>query len=103
MKRRIKKWQDAFESDAVTLEEFRGHLKELQQKRQCLESQLADLRPASPTLSSQSLTEEEIIEQLKDFRRLWALADDNDKRRLVLSFIQRVTVTRDGNINIQWL
>ncbi|MDR3591927.1 MAG: recombinase family protein [Negativicutes bacterium] len=102
-RRRITKWQHAFEQDAITLEEFRDRLKELQTKRQQLEDQLENRQPIATVPVDHTPGEEELIEQLNDFRRLWTLADATDRRRLVLSFIKKVHVDRDGSTRIEWL
>lgn len=101
--RLIKKWQDAFESDLLPLNEFSDHLKNLQSKKLELENRLREIRHTAATCQIASSEPQEIIEELKDFSGIWAIADYNDRRRLILSCIRRVEVDRNENINILWL
>lgn len=102
VKKQIKKWQGAFESDAILLDDFCERVKELKEKRLYLERQIVTYTQELARQASTLLTPGELVEQVKHLPELWAIASSEEKRRIVLDIVRRILVYKDGTVNIEF-
>ncbi len=95
----IKKYQDAFESsDDMDMAEFRERVKELRERRQYLEAFITENQQKpekKAAISRHSLS------LLKNLPTAWNLSNDEEKQKLIYDIIKKVTVFRDGSIDLE--
>jgi hypothetical protein len=51
--------------------------------------------------SATLLTPDELVERLKDLSSVWAIANTEEKRCIVLDIVNRIVVYKDGTVNME--
>lgn len=101
--KRIKKWQDAFETDAVELDEFRSRVRELKERRLYLENIISGHHEQSERKNDIYAASQHFMEQLKDFPTVWSLATSEEQQKILADLLTKVTVYQDGRIELSFM
>ena len=81
VKRRRKKWQEAFAGEAISLDELRAHMDEEKAKEELIRSKLE----AAPDISIRP--RDEMLKLIESFRNLWYEIDDNMAKKKFIQFM----------------
>ena len=96
IKKRRKKWQEAFAVDAITLQELIERTQEDRAREENLKKELEEISKIVP-VDPPRISREEFRELVKQIDQVWAMATPAEKKELVQSIFQRIEVTKDGN------
>lgn len=91
------KWYNAFENDLLTYDEFSDRIKKLHDRRNYLEKQLKISEANSQT---PAIEKTEVINLLKNFRKIWGFADPMEQRQIITNLIDSVRVSKNNEIEI---
>lgn len=94
--KKIKKWQDAFETEGVELAEFRERVRELRERRQYLETVISE----GQQQVKKRVVPRHTVQMLRQFPTLWNRATDEEKQSLLVNIIKKITVYKDGSIDL---
>lgn len=101
-KRRIKKWQLAFESDEIDLGEMRERVTELKERRIYLEKEIDKINHAAAVIEQAELSLDDMELRMGNFRFMWDKATQEERRSMVLETVDKIRLNRDGETIIEW-
>lgn len=96
IKKRRKKWQEAFAADAISLQDLIDRTQEDRAREERLKEELMEISKVVP-IDPPRISKEEFRELVQQIDRVWAMATPAEKKELVQSIFQRIEVTKDGN------
>jgi site-specific DNA recombinase len=102
-KKGLKKWQDAYIAEAISIDEFRELTKDLKEKRLFLEGKIMEY---NELLSNETETESKIeivLERVFNLKNSWPEMSQEEKRQTVLSIITKVILFKDKFIDLYFL
>lgn len=100
IKKRIKRWHSAFELESIEIDEMRERTNELKERRMVLENELISLQSIHDAQIAATINMDELIAEMKHFRKNWELADHEERRILLSTVIDKVLVDRNGEVKI---
>lgn len=103
IQRRIKKWQDAYETDAIDLEEMKERTSELKERRTILQGQIDEYNNLLNSRQETEISIEKLITTMADFETVWDNATPEERRQLLLLVVERVELFKDGNVKIKFM
>ena len=80
----------------------RGHLEKLEREKTELERKLADRQHQLAQATQARPTKDQLIEVARDFDEVWSGTAIAEKKRLVKMFVEKITVFKDGRIEVWW-
>jgi site-specific DNA recombinase len=90
IKKRRRKWQDAYANDVITLDELKERNKEEKAKEEMI---LARLEPAATHPAESQWSREEMLQVLSSIRDLWLTVDDElAKKRFIQEAFKEIVV-----------
>lgn len=96
IKKRRKKWQEAFAADVITLDELRERTKEDGEREKQLKEELLMISQRSPVAQ---ISKEEFKQAIQDISRVWEHATRGEKKELLHSVFKRIVVNKEGSGN----
>ncbi len=104
VKRRIKKWQDAFEiDDDFSLADLRERTNELRERRLYLEEKIQAYQEAQTAKKEAAATGDALEEIMAEFPRVWDNEDFDGRRRMLLGIVDKVFLYKDGSVKFEWV
>ena len=98
LEKKIGSLMDLYETDALPVDVLSARIDKLYREKVALSEQLSVIAPPPP---KRDYNDDALGGLLADFGAVWDGADEPDKRRIVSSLINRITL--DGeNVNIEW-
>lgn len=91
IKRRRRKWQEAFAADAITLEELKERTQEDRAREEELIAMLSE-EPAAPRIG-----QDEFKEAIRDLRRIWPRTTASERKEIIQTLFSEIVIDRDGN------
>ncbi|PTM58337.1 recombinase family protein [Desmospora activa] len=91
IKRRRRKWQEAFAADIITLEELKERTQEDRAREEELKTKLTK-QPETPRV-----TLEEFKEAIQDLRKVWPQATATERKQIIRTLFSEIVIDRDGN------
>lgn len=95
IKKRRKKWQEAFAADAISLEELIERTREDGDREERLKDELTKISLETP--SRPTLTHAEFTKAIEDIELVWERVTRRERKELIHSLFRRIEVTKDGN------
>ncbi len=95
IKKRRKKWQEAFAADAISLEELIERTREDRDREERLKKELMEVSIANP--STPTVSQSEFLGAIQEIESLWENATRPERKQLVHSLFRKIEVTKDGN------
>lgn len=95
IKANIDKYLSLFESGEMHFDSIRERLSSLEKRVSELDEEIANLEKKVGSETSYEELKENILFIMKNFRSLWNVADNNEKRNLIQSIIERINVYSD--------
>jgi site-specific DNA recombinase len=99
-KKRISKWQDAFEVDAITLDEMKERTDELKNKRHFLESKISECQNSININNRKIASIQSLVDRMSKFPIMWEKATNEEKRSILLTIIKKVLVFKDHSVSV---
>jgi site-specific DNA recombinase len=96
IKKRRKKWQEAFAAEAITLEELIERTKEDGEREKQLREELLKIPQEDNT---PSISQREFRQAIQDIRTVWNKATREERKQLIHSIFKRIVVAKEGNDN----
>lgn len=93
IKKRRKKWQEAFAADVITLDELRERTKEDGEREKQLKEELLKIPQRSPVTR---ISKEEFKRAIQDISKVWKHATRSERKELLHSIFKRIVVTKEG-------
>jgi site-specific DNA recombinase len=100
-KRKIERWNTAFENGVIEIEELLKRTKYLKEKQQAIEKQIIETESIIEAEKLRTITTTEVLECLKHFPMIWDHATIEERRALLINLVARVTLHKDNSINVQ--
>lgn len=92
IKKRRRKWQEAFANDVITLEELRERTQEDREREALLKAELESiLQTAAPP----RISRDELIEALKNLRYVWKRASRQERKEMIRGIFSRLVVDKE--------
>ncbi|BCU81901.1 hypothetical protein JIR001_16840 [Polycladomyces abyssicola] len=92
IKKRRRKWQEAFANDVITLEELRERTQEDREREELLKAEL-ELIPQ--TAAPPRISRDELIEALKNLRYVWKRASRQERKEMIRGIFSRLVVDKE--------
>lgn len=102
LKKKSAKWYDVFENDLISAMDLSARIKSLHDQQLYLESKLLTYNDTITLNNSKKATVADVLAILQHFHELWENATFEEQRQLLLSFVQRVTITKNNTITIEF-
>lgn len=102
IKKKSEKWYGAFENNLISANDFGDRIKILHEQRIYLEGKIREYNEIINLNNSNMTTATDILYTLQRFDELWENARADERRQLVLSFVQRITIDKNNNIVIDF-
>jgi site-specific DNA recombinase len=96
IKKRRKKWQEAFAADVITLDELRERTKEDGEREKQLKEELLMISQRLPVAH---ISKEEFQQAIKDISKVWEHATRGERKELLHSIFKRIVVNKEGSGN----
>jgi len=93
IKKRKRKWQEAFANDVITLEELRERTQEDREREELLKAELASI---PKTEEPPTMTREEFVEAIKNIRYVWKRATRRERKEMIHGLFRRIVVDKEG-------
>lgn len=100
LQRKLTKWYDAFEKDVISADDLFDRIRDLRERKKQLEEEINQLEEAVINEAARMVTVQEILDTIQNFDAVWAEATHEERRAILASLIEKVTVTQDGTINV---
>ena len=100
--KRINKWQDAYEVDAVTLEEMRDRTRELKERRLLLENKIKEYEEVLNIIDGNEVSINDLMAEISSFPAIWKEADNDERRSILLRIVTKVFIYKDRSIKINF-
>lgn len=97
IKKRRKKWQEAFAADVITLDELRERTKEDGEREKQLKEEL--LLISSQRAPVAQISKEEFQQAIKDISKVWEHATRRERKEILHSLFKRIVVDKEGTGN----
>nr|WP_302104908.1 recombinase family protein [Polycladomyces sp. WAk] len=94
IKKRRKKWQEAYANDVITLEELRERTQEDRKREEQLK---AELESIPQTETQPKISHDEFLEALKNLRYVWKHATRREQKEMIHSLFSMLAIIREGN------
>lgn len=94
LKKRKRKWQEAFANDVISLEELRERTQEDREREQQLK---AELESIPQTEAPSKISREEFVEALKNIRYVWKRATRRERKEMLHGLFSRIVVDKKGS------
>jgi site-specific DNA recombinase len=100
--KRIDKWYDAYERDAISATDMAERVKGLREKRELLEHQILDLQLEFASQSDRVISANEFMETLNNFEDVWEECTIEEQKVIINALIKAVKVYEDNHIELVW-
>ena len=102
IQRKLDKWYDAFEKNIISADDLVGRIKDLRENRSYLEQKIIEYTQMIDIKNSKTATTNEVIKTLRIFSDIWNNAAKEEHRQILLSFIDKIRISKDNNISIDF-
>jgi len=92
IKKRRRKWQEAFANDAITVEELKERTREDRDREEQLKAELASI---PHTETPPKITRDELVEALKNLRYVWKRVSRRERKDMLHSIFSRLVVDKE--------
>lgn len=100
VQKRLDRWYDAFEREALTADELVDRIKELRERKVTLAKRLEEHNAAVEAHAQYAQSVDSFIGLLSNFNVLWREATAEEKKAIIANLVQAVTVYADGRVKI---
>lgn len=103
LKAKIERWNIAYESGAIEIEDLLKRTKELRERRLIIEANIEELELIARRHEEKIITATEVLKVIKDFPNIWEAATNEERRLLIHNLVQSVVVYPDNveiNLNL---
>lgn len=94
IKKRRKKWQEAYANDVITLDELRERTQEDRKREEQLKAELESI--SSQTEIHPKISHEEFVEAVKNLRYVWKHATRREQKEMLHSLFSMLAVINEG-------
>lgn len=94
IKKRRKKWQEAYVNDVITLDELRERTQEDRKREEQLKAELESI--SSQTEIQPKISQEEFVEAVKNLRYVWKHATRREQKEMIHSLFSMLAVINEG-------
>lgn len=102
IKGRIDRWAAAFESQVIDIAEYHERTRELKDRRYYLENEMQSFEERIKEAASKSVSKLELMDSLKNFKRIWEITSPDEQKSILANLIKRVNVFADGRTQIEF-
>lgn len=96
IKKRRKKWQEAYASDVITLDELRERTSEDGEREKQLREELLKISQRSPIAH---ISKEELKQAIQDISKVWEHATRSERKKMLHAIFKRIVVIKNGPDN----
>jgi site-specific DNA recombinase len=102
IKKKIDKWYEAFEKNIISDDDLVKRINDLREKRYYLEQKIIECNKRIELNNNKRATTYDIIKILRNFNIIWDNSSNEEHRQILLSFIEKVSITKDNTIHIDF-
>lgn len=102
IKTKLEKWYDAFENDVISADDLVNRVKDMREQRAYLENKIVEYDRTIKDNIDRSVTANDVIETLKNFKEIWENAKMEERRPLLLGLVKSVTVDKNNDVEIKF-
>ena len=100
LQRKLSKWYDAFEKDVISADDLFERIRDLRERKKMLEEEIVHLEEAAIDEAARIISVQDIIDTIRNFDVVWAEATHEERRAILASLIEKITVAQDGTISV---
>jgi site-specific DNA recombinase len=93
IKKRRRKWQEAFANDAISLEELKERMNEEKKKEEALMEELEAFNTPS---NETDVSKDEIIDALKNLKEIWYHLSRKEQKEILNMIFSRIYIKTEG-------
>lgn len=95
IRKRRKKWQEAYAADAISLDDLIERTQEDREREEKLKKEMMSI-PMEASRSA-SITQEEFVKAIQDIRKVWDQATRREQKELIHSLFKKIVINREVN------
>lgn len=100
--KRIDKWYDAYERDAISADDMSERVKGLREKRIFIEKQITSLQSEMDEQKERIISANEFMETLNNFDEVWEECTAEEQKIIINALIKAVKVYKDNHVDLEW-
>lgn len=99
---KLERWYDAFEKGTIDPDQLTTRIKDLRFKKVDIENQILEIEMSIQKEVTKVVNAEETLKIIKDFPRIWAAADPDERRKIITNLLKWVKVSKYGLLDIEF-
>jgi site-specific DNA recombinase len=100
--KKLSRWYDVFEKGALAPDELTDRVKDLREQRGYLEQQLLLYESAETKKQEQVRSVEDYIDTLRNFKRVWQEATEEERKGVIRNLVKKVRVYKDDRVELEF-
>lgn len=100
--KKINKWHDAFEQDAIDVGEMVNRVTDLCERKRVLHTQINEWETTVEAEGVRVASVDEFIFILRRFKEVWNECTPEEKRGVLTNMVQSIKVYKDNRVEIEW-
>lgn len=100
IRKKIERWNTAFETGAIEIDDLMQRTKDLREKRVALEKSIDEMQRLVSEENKSLITTQEVIDLVRQFHLIWEDATPDEQRVIIASLVDKVLVYDTDRIEV---